>query len=499
MEPPTINSAEIVRANTLLSGRPLGLRWRSSYWFTTFVVGLGIAIDVVVYSIIIPVVPFQLQRLGYTGVSTLTGWLLFAYSGGLLASTIPVAMLSERYHARKYPMLVGVLALIGSQVLFMEAPTFAVMCVARIMQGISSSVVWVVGLAFLCDATPPEVLGRQLGLATCGVPLGLVLAPPVGGLLYTRFGFRGPFVLVLVASFLDLLSRLIVIEPKEAVKWGHNPLVLSKSAKARAESTSATAQSSVSELGILPEGQQDSQPRGDPEISGGEGLNGAKHQEIKPLSLVQVIVRLVKSSRALVGLLLSFVFGFVYSCQEPPLPLHLQSVWDLSSERVGILFLAFSLPMLFSSLISGWLTDIVGSEWIVTFSILLALPWWGLVTLQRSLVLFGTAFSLQSFFTAGALSPLTVELAAVARNIEGVGYAHVYAAFNVAYGTGTTVGPIVGGQMYDHIRRGWLSICVLSGSLLFVSVFLAIPYTGDKPLLRKFRDIIEKRGQNETV
>jgi hypothetical protein len=41
----------------------------------------GIAIDLLVYSIIIPVIPFQLESIGYTGVSALAGWLLFAYVG----------------------------------------------------------------------------------------------------------------------------------------------------------------------------------------------------------------------------------------------------------------------------------------------------------------------------------------------------------------------------------------------------------------------------------
>lgn len=39
----------------------------------------GITIDLLVYSIIIPVIPFQLQNLGYSGVSALVGWLLFAF------------------------------------------------------------------------------------------------------------------------------------------------------------------------------------------------------------------------------------------------------------------------------------------------------------------------------------------------------------------------------------------------------------------------------------
>jgi predicted MFS family arabinose efflux permease len=46
-------------------------------------------------------------------------------------------------------MLMGMVALIVSQVMFMEAPTYVVMCIARILQGFSSSVIWVVGLAYL--------------------------------------------------------------------------------------------------------------------------------------------------------------------------------------------------------------------------------------------------------------------------------------------------------------------------------------------------------------
>ncbi len=39
----------------------------------------GIATDMLVYSTVIPVFPFQLERLGYSCVSSLVAWLLFAY------------------------------------------------------------------------------------------------------------------------------------------------------------------------------------------------------------------------------------------------------------------------------------------------------------------------------------------------------------------------------------------------------------------------------------
>ena len=42
------------------------------------------------------------------------------------------------------------MALVGFIIMFMEAPNYPVMVLARFVQGISSSVVWVVGLALLC-------------------------------------------------------------------------------------------------------------------------------------------------------------------------------------------------------------------------------------------------------------------------------------------------------------------------------------------------------------
>lgn len=66
-----------------------------------------------------------------------------------LSATIPIAMFSEHYKARQIPLIMGLVILIGSQVMLMEAPNYAVMCLARVLQGVGSSVVWVVGLALL--------------------------------------------------------------------------------------------------------------------------------------------------------------------------------------------------------------------------------------------------------------------------------------------------------------------------------------------------------------
>lgn len=58
-------------------------------------------------------------------------------------------MISERYKARQVPLILGLVILVASQVMLMEAPNFIVMCIARVLQGLGSSMVWVVGLALL--------------------------------------------------------------------------------------------------------------------------------------------------------------------------------------------------------------------------------------------------------------------------------------------------------------------------------------------------------------
>ena len=58
-------------------------------------------------------------------------------------------MYAEGWSSRQMPLLIGQLALIGSQILLMLAPNYPLMCIARVFQGISSSVIWVVGLALL--------------------------------------------------------------------------------------------------------------------------------------------------------------------------------------------------------------------------------------------------------------------------------------------------------------------------------------------------------------
>lgn len=52
-----------------------------------------------------------------------------------------------------------------------------------------------------------------------GLTLGLIVAPPLGGVLNEKIGYRAPFVFGMIACAIDLIGRFLVIERDAAVRW----------------------------------------------------------------------------------------------------------------------------------------------------------------------------------------------------------------------------------------------------------------------------------------
>ncbi|KAF8592002.1 MFS general substrate transporter [Ramaria rubella] len=574
---------------------PWGLEWRSSVWFVTLVVGFGVATDLFSYAVIIPVIPFRLEALGYGDASARTGWLLFAYSGGLAVSTPPIAWFSERYNARRIPLLIGLFTLIGAQVMFMLAPFYWLMALARIIQGVSSTFVWTVGLALLCDTTPEARIGQQLGLAMAGLSAGVVLAPPIGGALYQRLGFNAPFIFSIGIVLFDLMGRLLVIERKDALRWGVDPAAPIKAIESDQSRTvqgddleildktltpptpsddafgglerkmitlggsprdAAFGELSEADTRVCSSEQHDndnaaftivptakqmeldsrsstlSEGVGSPVVffdshgklivvnpqtvasSLDETLKVACPSHLQPslekdehsslprlvnsgvetnrvpeeaprLTSMQVLSAMCHSRRALAAFTNTLIYGVTYSSQEPTLPLRLQDPYGMSSLKVGLVYIASSVPTLLSGPLAGWLSDRKGTGLITIICLLLAIPWFIVMAIHGPLALLIVGVVVSNFFISAVVAPLTAELAAVTRELPGVGYSHVYGAFNLAYGIGSAIGPILGGQLYDHVTNGWTAVVGLAGGLMLLATTVAFFFTDEIPVAQR--------------
>ncbi|KAH7913505.1 major facilitator superfamily domain-containing protein [Hygrophoropsis aurantiaca] len=437
---------------------PHGGQWRSSVPFITLVVGIGTAVDALNYSLVISVFPFRLERLGYSDISGLVGWLLVIYSGAMVLSTPVVAIISEHTHSRRGIMLTGVFSLLASQLILMEAPSFWVMCIGRFFEGISSSIILTVGLSLICDTTPEKRLGAHLGMAMAGGSLGQLIGPAAGGALYARWGYRAPFVFGMIFTAVEFMGRVLIIE---------NPLA--SQVVTPSESIEDYDQSPAASDMIQSERHLTIAPSNDPE-----------------LSILGVVFRMMTSPRTLVALSIILLCSVTSLAADVTVPLHTQAVWGLDSAKVGLVFLAAMVPMLISSIIAGALCDKIGVEKVALLTLIAGIPWWGALTKQFSLVFFIVSFAIQSFFVGAVASPVVTELAAVTRGMKGVGYAHMYAAFNIVYGVGNTCGSIIGGQVYGHLSDGWIVICFINIGITTLCACLVFSYTGETPLLRRF-------------
>jgi len=439
--------------------RPWGLKWRSSINYLTFVVGLGIGTDSLIYALPVAVIPFQLAQWGYTDLSSRTGWLLFAFAAGICVGTVFAAWISERYKTRRLPMLAGIVGLIGSTIMFMLAPNYAVLVVARVLQGLASAIIWTVGVALICDALPPNRVGQQMGTALMGLSLGSVSGPPIGGALYAKYGFYAPFYFGVALAILDLVTRLLVIEPQDARIWLKDD---SQVDDPEAQQTAKEADQEKQAEAVAPA------PAGETIVI----TSAIPEEQTKS----KPILEMLSHRLTWIGSFNTIVYGMVNPSLNATLPLRLWDVFGFDSTFVGIIYIAIVVPSCFSGILSGRLADKWGSKWIAILYFGAAIPWYGLLII-RSLPLNIVALAFQSFFLSGTVSPVMRDFFTVAIEVKGVGFAHVYAIFNMAFAIAAAIGPVIGSNMYDHLSNGWLAVCVFCIACMISGIVVTLVFS----------------------
>ena len=156
--------------------KPFLFEFRSHIYYIAAVTGVGLLVDVCLYPLFTPAIPFRLQELGYEDVSSLTGWLTASYAGGLILTCFPYAWLGSRYKQKRGLLLASLGLLIVALIVFLLVRNYAAMVVARALQGASGSGIWTLGLALVADNCEPEMLGQIMGLVMIGYSIGKIFS-----------------------------------------------------------------------------------------------------------------------------------------------------------------------------------------------------------------------------------------------------------------------------------------------------------------------------------
>jgi multidrug resistance protein len=162
-------------------------------------------IDLVAYSIAVPVLPDLSLRLGAS--PTVIGLLFASFGVTVLGVSLPMGVVSDRT-GRKLPMVAGMAALASSSLLLAQADRLPWLFAARLVQGAADAVTWVVGFALIADLYGPDERGRVMGLVMSGANFGFMIGPTLGGWLYETGGIRLPFMTLAGAAVLVGLGFL---------------------------------------------------------------------------------------------------------------------------------------------------------------------------------------------------------------------------------------------------------------------------------------------------
>jgi MFS family permease len=146
------------------------------------------------------------------------GWVISSF---LLSSAIfllPFGRLGDII-GRKKIFTSGILLFTLSTFLIIFSGSITTLIILRVLQGISSALIFGTSMAILTSVFQPGERGKAIGINITATYLGLSLGPVIGGLLTHYFGWRSIFAFLVPFGIVSLIliQRKIKIEWAEAI------------------------------------------------------------------------------------------------------------------------------------------------------------------------------------------------------------------------------------------------------------------------------------------
>lgn len=110
------------------------------------------------------------------------------YNAALFVGSPIADWYADRTPSRRFPLLLGLVALSASTVLLCLGRTIALLVLGRALQGLSAAIVWSVGLALLVDTVGRDI-GYAMGYVNIAMSAGLLISPAIGGAVYAAAGY----------------------------------------------------------------------------------------------------------------------------------------------------------------------------------------------------------------------------------------------------------------------------------------------------------------------
>jgi MFS family permease len=270
--------------------------------------------------------PSQTQRL--TSISLALHGLVSAFGGPLIGH------LADKAPNRKIPFLVSLVGCIIGTFMVAFATDVGVFFGGRVLQGISGSGAWIVGLATAADTVGPERIGTTMGIVMAFANAAMVTGPMVSGLILEMAGYWFTWSVPVVILVLDVVARLLMVEKSEMAN----------------SKTSADAQEH------------------DPLLEASAQDEDCEDAETPTVNFWRAML---SNSRVMTALLIGVWGPTLNTTFNATLPLHVLDIFGWGPSRVGMMFFLLSLPGLPVSPLAGYLRDRVGTRTPATIALTL--------------------------------------------------------------------------------------------------------------------------------
>ncbi|XP_029282803.1 synaptic vesicular amine transporter-like, partial [Cottoperca gobio] len=112
------------------------------------------------------------------------------------------------------PLFAGFCIMFVSTIMFAFSSSYALLFLARSLQGVGSSCSSVAGMGMLASVyTDDEERGHAIGIALGGLAMGVLIGPPFGSVMYEFVGKTAPFLILAFLALFDGALQLFVLQP----------------------------------------------------------------------------------------------------------------------------------------------------------------------------------------------------------------------------------------------------------------------------------------------
>jgi MFS family permease len=415
----------------------------------------------------------------------------------LVASPI-CGWLIDRSPSRRLPFVLGLLAIGGSTVLLCVGSSISVLVLGRLLEGLSSALIFTCGPALLVDTVGQKEIGKATGYFSLCTNLAVLTGPVIGGAIFARSGYLAVFAMAFGLIGLDIVLRLALVEKKVAAKWSstsneeegywisnynvEGPPNITLSSRwgcldpLELPETTETDDSASSEINYQA-------------ISTAQATFHGSNHNFPP------VITLLRSRRLLAALWGSLVQATIMCAFDAVLPLFVHRTFGWSSTGAGLIFLAICIPS-FAAPLVGRMADKHGPRWLVAAGFTTSLPCLVLLrlvthhTLQQIVLLCVLLFLLGTSLTF-IMGPLVAEIAYLVKakeeKIPGTfgtrgAYAQAFGLYYCWFAGGLLIGPIWAG--YVEQRAGWGTMTWSLGLLSGVTAIPILVFTGGRHCAR---------------